>query len=162
MKPATLPQLQKELSHMSQQELLSICIKLAKYKKENKELLNFLIYGAHDRKEYFSGVKESLEESFSQINRSSAYTTKKGLQKMVRLITKHVRQSASLQTELELRLWFCMRIRQARINLDASQVTSNLFYREIERIKVVAAKLHEDVRADYASELSKLNISIDY
>lgn len=146
---------------MPPEEVLEICVKLAKYKKENKEFLNFILFGAQDKENYFSAVKEDLEEQFSQINRMSGWTTKKGLQKMVRLINKHVKQSGSLQTEIELRLWFCKRIRQTRVNLDLSQVSSNLFYREIERIKVVYHKLHEDLRTDYDKDLEFLSIRVD-
>jgi hypothetical protein len=160
MKTHTLSQLQKELATLPPKEALEICIKLAKYKKENKEYLNFLLFGVHDKENYFEKIKESLEDSFSQVSRTTAWTTKKGLQKMARLIQKHVKQSGSLQTEIELRIWFCKRIRQARIDLDASQVTANLFYREIERIKVVYGKLHEDLRTDYNDDLERLNIRL--
>jgi hypothetical protein len=161
MKSATISQLQKELKELPPEQVLEICVQLAKYKKENKEYLNFLIFGAQDKESYFEKVKEDLELQFDGINRMSAYTTKKGLQKMVRLLTKHIRQAKSQKTELELRLWFCNRIRRARINLDRSQVTSNLYYREVEKIKKVYGKLHEDMRYDYRKDLENLNISID-
>ena len=162
MKSNTIHQLEKELQNRSAEEVMEICIRLAKYKKENKEYLNFILFGADDKENYFTKVKESLEESFNQINRSTAWTTKKGLQKMARLVGKHTKQSGSLQTEIELRIWFCKRIRHARIDLDASKVTSNLFYREIDRIKVVYSKLHEDLRADYKNDLNLLMVETDY
>lgn len=161
MRSSSIHQLQKELKALPSEEVLEICIRLAKYKKENKEFLNFILFGAQDKENYFAKVKEDLEDHFSQINRSTGWTTKKGLQKMVRLITKHVKQSGSPQTEIELRIWFCKRIRQTRINLDLSQVTTNLFYREIERIKVVYSKMHEDLRTDYQKDLEFLNVPID-
>ena len=37
MKPATVPQIKKELTHLSKIELIELCLRLSKFKKENKE-----------------------------------------------------------------------------------------------------------------------------
>ena len=46
MKAATLNELRKELQALSSKELVEICLRLAKYKKESKELLTYLIFEA--------------------------------------------------------------------------------------------------------------------
>jgi len=41
---ASLSELQKELALLERKEVLELCIRLAKYKKENKEYLSYLVF----------------------------------------------------------------------------------------------------------------------
>ena len=133
-------------------------MRLAKHKKENKELLSYLLFEVNDEKDYLEKIKKSLDELFHEINRKSAYTTKKGLQKVVRNLNKFIKNSSKKETELDLRIYFCKKIRAARIDLNSSKIISNLYYREIDKIKNVYSKLHEDMQYDYKEDLEKLSI----
>lgn len=156
MKATSLSSLQKELKTFAPADVLDICMRLAKHKKENKELLHYLLFEAQDEKAFIQTISAEMDELFRAINRSSAYTTKKGLQKIVRLINKYIKYSGIPQTEIELRMYFCNKFRAARISLNSSQVISNLYYREVEKIKKAFAKLHEDLQFDYREEIEKL------
>jgi hypothetical protein len=131
-------------------------MRLAKYKKDNKELLSYLLFDATDEKGYVESVKQEIELLFSDINRHTTYTTKKGLQKVVRNMNKFIKYSDHKQTEIELRIYFCLKVRSSRINLDSSNVISNLYYREKDKISAAFSKLHEDLQYDYKEELEKL------
>ena len=48
MKTASIQELKQELQATSQTKLLDLCLRLAKFKKENKELLTYLLFEAHD------------------------------------------------------------------------------------------------------------------
>ena len=48
MKASSLNELKKELEYRDKKELLSFCMRLAKFKKENKELLTFLLFEKDD------------------------------------------------------------------------------------------------------------------
>jgi hypothetical protein len=52
MKPATISQLKQELKNRSSDELLKLCLDLTKYKKENKELLSYLLFEESDEQTY--------------------------------------------------------------------------------------------------------------
>lgn len=158
MKSHTIHEIQKELSILEKKDVLELCMRLAKHKKENKELLSYLLFEVNDEKEYLEKIKKSLDELFYEINRKSAYTTKKGLQKVVRNLNKFIKNSSKKETELDLRIYFCKKIRAARIDLDSSKIISNLYYREIDKIKKVFSKLHEDLQYDYKEDLEKLSI----
>ena len=58
MKAATLKEIKTELSHVSHDALLEICLKLAKFKKENKELLTYLLLESESEDGYIETVKE--------------------------------------------------------------------------------------------------------
>ena len=156
MKSATINQIQKELTALEPKQVQEICMRIAKYKKENKELLSYLLFDAIDEKRYVENVKKEIDNLFHEINRQTTYTTKKGLQKTVRNMNKFIKYSDNKQTEIELRIYFCNKVKAARINLDASNVISNLYYREKDKINTAFSKLHEDLQYDYKEELEKL------
>ena len=58
MKPAVISEIKQELNTLSAKELLELCLQLAKYKKDNKELLSYLLFEADDLPSYIAGVKE--------------------------------------------------------------------------------------------------------
>ena len=73
MKAATVNELKKELETRNQAQLLSFCLRLAKFKKENKELLTFLLFEAGDIAAYVENVKQETNGLFSEINPSNIY-----------------------------------------------------------------------------------------
>ena len=48
MKAVNVSRLKTELNNRSPKELLEICLRLSKFKKENKELLTYLLLEADD------------------------------------------------------------------------------------------------------------------
>lgn len=158
MKSHTIHEIQKELTTLEPKQVLELCMRLAKHKKENKELLSYLLFDRNDEKEYIEKVKKTLDELFHEISRKTTWTTKKGLQKVVRHLNKFIKNSSKKESELELRIYFCKKVKAARISLDSSKIISNLYYREIEKIKAAFSKLHEDLQYDYKEDLEKLSV----
>ena len=76
MKAATVTEIKKELMHRSQDELLNYCLHLSRFKKENKELLTYLLFESHDEQSYIEGIKEEVEQLFSEINNNSYFYIK--------------------------------------------------------------------------------------
>ena len=58
MKAVSISEIKKELTNLDGKTLQEICLRLAKYKLENKELLTYLLFEAHDESSYISLVKE--------------------------------------------------------------------------------------------------------
>ncbi|HEX8517092.1 MAG TPA: hypothetical protein VF868_12920 [Bacteroidia bacterium] len=160
MKAPSINQLEKELRTLEPQKVLEICVRLAKHKKENKELLTYLLFDSNNETTYITDAKKEIDEMFFEINRKSVYTTKKSLQKIVKNMNKLIKYSKSKTTELVIRVYFCRKVRASRISLDSSSIISNLFYREIEKIKVIFGKLHEDLQLDYKEELAHIGIAV--
>jgi hypothetical protein len=156
MKAASLHELQKELNALEPKQVLELCIRLTKYKKENKELLSYLIFEAQDERTYINGIKEEIDVMFFEMNKTTIYLAKKSLRKILRLTNKFIKYSGSKQTEIELKLYFCSKIKKSRIPIDTSLVLSNLYTREIEKIESAISKLHEDLQYDYKQELENL------
>ncbi len=156
MKTASIHELQKELNVLEPKQLKELCVRLAKYKKDNKELISYLLFEASDEKTYIKNIKEEIDILFIGINRNTAYLIKKSLRKVLRFINKFIKYSGSKQTEIELRIYFCLKIKTTQIPIENNSVLSNLYNRECEKIKTTFSKLHEDLQYDYKEELEKL------
>ena len=64
MKAATSNEIKQELKELSGAKLMDLCLRLARFKKENKELLTFLLFEADDLETYLKNVKEEVDENF--------------------------------------------------------------------------------------------------
>lgn len=107
MKAATIHELKTELTGLPAPQLAELCVRLAKFKKENKELLTYLLFEAFDEQAYVENIKTDMLQQFEEINRSSLYFVKKSLRKILRLLNKYIRYTASTETEVKLLLFFC-------------------------------------------------------
>lgn len=156
MKAATIHEIKQELNTTPPAALLDLCLRLAKYKKENKELLTFLLFEAHDEAAYIESVKRDIDEQFAGINHSNLYFAKKSLRKILRTTTKYIRYTGSKQAEVELLLYFCQTLINAAIPIHKSTALVNLYQFQLKKIAKVIETLHEDLQYDYLKELKKL------
>ncbi len=156
MKSATLKQIKDELKQKSDSNLIELCLKLSKFKKENKELLTYLLFEEDDEMEFIRGVKEEIDEEFNNINRATLYYIKKGIRKILRSVKKYVRYSKKKQTEVELLIHFCTCMREMSPSMTRSTVLVGLFERQLLLIEKSLSTLHEDLQYDYKREISEL------
>jgi hypothetical protein len=156
MKTATLSELKKELNTISPKQLLNLCMRLAKYKKDNKELLTYLLFEAENEQAYVKGIKLQMDEQFSEMNKSNNYLAKKGLRKILRSTNKFIKYSDSKETEAELLLYFCSKVKKSGIRIDSNTVLNNLYQQQLKKIDKVLSSLHEDLQYDYKKELERL------
>jgi hypothetical protein len=156
VKTGSLSDLKKELKTLPHEELLEHCLRLAKHKKENKELLSYLLFEAHDEQQFIKQAKEESEQLFSEINRSNIYYAKKSLRKILRLLNKYAKFSGQKQTEAELLIWFCRKLKSSGIPIKRHQVLQNLYERQRAKIEKAIASMHEDLQYDYRKEMEGL------
>lgn len=150
---ASLQEIKKELRTLDQETVEALCNRLAKYKKENKELLNYLLFEAHDERAYIENVKEEIQELFKTIPSSNVYLIKKTLRKILRFANKQIKYSGIKQTELELRIFFCTKMKEAKIPRVPGAVIFNLYQQQLKKIETSFAKLPEDLQTDYDRDM---------
>ena len=156
MKAVSLNEIKKELTHLDSKGLQELCMRIAKYKLENKELLTYLLFEAHNEPAYISMVKAEIDELFEALPKGNVYYIKKSLRKILRITNKQVKYSGQPTTEVELRLFFCQKIILAGIPLHQSRVLTNLFEQQVKKIDTVIGKLPEDLRYDYLHDFESL------
>ena len=88
MKAASIKQIKTELELMHPSDLVNACIRLAKFKVENKELLTYLLFESHNEIGYVQKAKEHISDDFSSLNKSQTYLAKK-------LFVRHYEQQIS-------------------------------------------------------------------
>ena len=88
MKSASLAQVRKELKTLSREELLDLIDKLAKYKRDNKELLNYLLFESLDEDSYVEAIKQDVTEAFESTNTRGFYLAKKSIRRALRIANK--------------------------------------------------------------------------
>lgn len=156
MKAATVKELRAELNNRSSKELVEVCLRLSKFKKENKELLTYLLYEAEDETGYIRSVQLEIDSQFEEINTRSYYFIKKGVRKILRNIKKYIRYSKKKETEVELLIYFCQKLKDFKPSIRKNDVLYNLYHRQINMIRKTVSKLHEDLQFDYNEELEEL------
>ncbi|MEI9810161.1 MAG: hypothetical protein WDO16_21105 [Bacteroidota bacterium] len=129
---------------------------MAVSKRKIKELLTYLLFEAHDEQGYITGIKKEIDEEFEAINLSQLYFAKKSLRKIVRIINKYCRYSGSKQTEVELRIHFCIQLKESGIPIERNAVINNLYLSQLKKINSVLSTLHEDLQYDYRKEVDEL------
>lgn len=156
MTSASINDIRKELQLTDPDVLQAICIRLARYKKENKELLNYLLFEAHNEHGYVQQVKTELELMFEEIAGKNLYLVKKILRKTLRYTNRQIKYSGLPQTELELRIFFCEKTVAAQIPLSTGTVLYNLYQQQLKKIGSVLGKLPEDLQGDYTTSLKTI------
>jgi hypothetical protein len=157
MTTASIQEIKKELRSHDADSLQELCMRLAKYKKENKELLNYLLFEAHNEQAYVENVKEEIRGLFKTVPASNVYFIKKSLRKILRIVNKQIKYSGIKRTELELRIFFCTEVRQAKIPMAVGTVLFNLYRQQLKKIESALAKLPEDIQTDYNRELKLIS-----
>jgi hypothetical protein len=156
MKAATIHELKKELSTLNPNEVEELCMRLARFKKENKELLTYLLFEAHNESSYIQSVKEEIDKGFAEINQSNLYFVKKTLRKILRNANKFIRYSGSKTTATEVLIYYCKKLKESGIPYRKSQMILNIYEGQIKKIHGLVKGLHEDLQYDYLPELNKL------
>jgi len=157
MTPASVADIKSALKNQDQKALTELVLRLARYKKENKELLSYLIFHSDDLRAYLAEVKEEMDEGFAAMNKGSIYLAKKTVRKVLRLANKHIRYTAAKEAEIELLLHFCQGMRKAKIDLFRSTALQNLFNSQLKKIRSAISSLHEDLQYEYEREVELIS-----
>jgi hypothetical protein len=155
MRSSSINEIKQELVTLKAGEVTALCLRLARFKKENKELLTYLLFEAQDEQHFIKNSKQEIEKLFAEINISHIYFAKKTLRKIVRVINKYSRYSGNKQTDMELRIFFCQQLKASGIPIRQNAVLHNIFDAQLKKIDAAMATLHEDLQHDYRKEISQ-------
>lgn len=135
---------------------MELCLRLLRYKKENKELLTFLLFEADDLPAFVKGVNEETDEGFAALHRDSYYIAKKGLRKILRMANKYIRYSGNKTVEVEVLLHFCRAFKGMKASWQKTAALANLYASQLKKIKTALNAMHEDLQHDYRRSLEQL------
>ncbi len=153
MKAASVKEIKSALENIPQKELVDICLRLVKFKKENKELATYLLFDETDEQGYINTVKESLALLFEDVNVSNPYFVKKTYRKIVRVTNKFARYSNEATTEVDLLLFVAERMATQKKGIGKSTALENIYLGLVKKIRKQVSALHEDLQYDYLRQL---------
>lgn len=156
MKAVSVVTIKKELQHLSSEELIQLCLRLSKFKKENKELLTYLLFEAHDESGYIETVKAEIDSQFETINTNSYFYIKKSVRKILRHIKKYARYSLKKETEAELLLYFCKKLKDFKPTITNNTTLINIYNRQLALVEKLVSSLHEDLQYDFGLNIEEL------
>ena len=156
MQAAPISDIKKQLKKTDATQLIEICLELARFKKDNKELLTYLLFEADDEGTYISAVKTEMDDLFAEINTSNLYFAKKSLRKILRNVTKYIRYTGSKTAEAELLIYYCKKMKMSGISFKKSPTLVNLYTGVLKKIDAVLNSLHEDLRHDYSAAVKDI------
>ena len=156
MKASTINELKQELVNSPASTLIDLCLRLARFKKENKELLTYLLFEAHDVSAYIKGIKNEMALQFADINKSNVYYVKKSLRKILRAARKYIRYSGLAIVEVELLIYFCESMKDLNISINKNPVLLTIYQNQLKKINNALKGLHEDLQYDYLKAVGKL------
>ncbi len=158
MKAASLKEIKTELEILPQQELVMILLRLGRFKKENKELLTYLLFEAINEQSYISAVKTEIDLQLLNLNTSNFFLAKKTIRKIIRTANKFIKYSGSKQTEIEILMHTCNEIKHAGIKIQKSPALKNIYASQLKKINAALNTLHEDLQYDYIREVKGLEL----
>ena len=156
MKAASLKEVKTELNHKSHTELIELCLRLSRFKKENKELLTYLLFEISDEEKYIESIQNVMDNEFEVINTNNYFYIRKSIRKILRLIKKYIRYSQCKETEVELLLYFSRKLQEFSPSIFESKALANLYQRNMDFVEKKISLLHEDLQYDYQQEIIQL------
>jgi hypothetical protein len=156
MKMATVKEIKSSLANATIDELVAYCLQLARFKKENKELLTYLLYEASDELQYINNVKYHLDELFETVNTTQLYFAKKTIRKIIRLANQYIKYSKLPVTTIEIHLHVAEKIKALQLPLTQNKTLFNMYTTLLKKIKETLASMHEDEQYDYSKRIQEL------
>jgi hypothetical protein len=156
MKAASIHEIKQQLLSLPPSRLTEICLRLARFKKDNKELLTWLLFEATDETAFIASVKKEIDLEFEGLPKPNPYLTKKSLRKVLRSTAKQIRYTGSPQTEVELLTYFLRKLHHSGIPFRDSPVLVNMYRQQLKKIREVVGGMHEDLQYDYLRDLQGL------
>lgn len=156
MKAASLATIKKELQQRPSEELLALCLRLGRFKKENKELLTYLLFEAEDEDHYVRQLKIHIQELFADVRKDHAYYARKSSRRILKEVKKYARYSNCKETEVALLLCYCANLKDVMKGLPKSRAMDNLYSRQLDLAKKRLEGLHPDLHYDYQLQIDQL------
>lgn len=156
MKAATSKQIKDFLQQLPAQELLALCLRLVRFKKDNKELLTYLLFHSVDEATYVQDLKDYIGGEFVQINDRSDYLAKKSMRRIIKTVNKFLKYSDEKTTSVEVLLCLCAELKVQALHFKNSVVIGNMYSAVITKIQNQINTLHQDLQFDYEKQLKEI------
>ncbi|MAJ31248.1 MAG: hypothetical protein CMC18_01145 [Flavobacteriaceae bacterium] len=155
MDTASIKQLKDTLSTLGREELIGLLLRMVKFKKENKELLTFLLFEVDDLDTYVYEITLEIKEEFENYRLKTAYYKRKGCRRILRVLKKYIKYAADKEVEVRLLLAYVSIAADFETYIN-DRVIQKIAFRQLLLAEKSILKLHEDLQYEYKLELEEL------
>ncbi len=152
MQAASIAELKKALVQLDHSELLDACLRLARFKKDNKELLTYLLFLSADEPEYAGYLCNEIDAFFEETPRMQ----RKTVRKVIRWMDKWLRFSGNKETEAQVRIHFCHALHNSKTPYEETTAMHNMYLGQIKKVHKAIEKMHADLRFDFRQQMQGL------
>ncbi len=152
MQTESISSLKKALLQMNSDQLVDACLRLARFKKDNKGLLTYLLFLSRDEAGYIDSLCGHIDEQFALTPKAH----RKTVRKIIRWMDKCLRFSGIKETEVQVRLHFCQALVSSKTPYQTSRVINNMLTGQIKKTRKAMEKFHKDVRLEYEQQIDLL------
>ena len=156
MKAASAKDIKEALQNLPESELLALCLRLSRFKKENKELLTYLLFEAADEESYVQELKSFIELEFEALPEKSAYLAKKSIRRIIRSVNRYLKYTDVKTTSVEVMISLCRQLRRLAKIYRESVAIQKIYSSHLKKVETIISTLHEDLQFDYRKELEDL------
>jgi hypothetical protein len=156
MKTRSIAEIKKELHHIDKADLIAHCLRIAKYKTDNKGLLSYLLFNQQNLQDTLAEMKEQISYDFSEVPPLDKHYSKKSIRKVLRTTLKFAKYIQQPELEIELLLHFCKEYKRRGLSFSHQPIILNIYFAQIKKIEKLISNLHEDLQYDYNKEVEVL------
>ncbi len=156
MKTASIKEIKTELENTPPDLLLELCLRVTKFKKENKELLTYLLFEKGDEQSYVNNVNNLLDELFETVNKTQLYFAKKTIRKILRTANRYIKYSDVKATEPDILIHVAKKINKLGVDLKGNAALNNLYFSLLKKINKSIEAMHEEEQYDYKKMIKEL------
>jgi hypothetical protein len=154
MIPASIDDIKKELKELPPKKVLDLTLRLARFKKENKELLTYLLFESHDEAGYIRTLEGDMDEKFGAVDPNPVSKAKKEYRKILRTINRQIKYIGNKSAAVELLLYFSMKLKNQENSLHPKLQT--IFLQQLTKAEKLLPLIEEDLQFDFRQKLDAL------
>ena len=156
MKIASINEIKSCLNDMEKEELISGLLRLVKFKNDNKQLLNFILFEEQNPEQYILQIKAEIDLAFDSLNGSQFYLAKKTIRKTIRIANKHIKFCSKDFVEVEVLLYVCQKIKDCPYDVEKFSVLKTIFQGLTKKIEKALSTMHADLQYDYQKQYASI------
>lgn len=156
MHSATIDTIKAELKQLPPKQVLDLLLRLARFKKENKELLTYILFESTNESEYVEQVKREIAEEMGELDGLPGYQYKKQFRKIQRKINKPIKYMGSKAATAELYLHMVRLISGKRKTNYLVPFLDKTVQQYMAKIEKLLPGIEDDLAADLRRQMKQV------
>lgn len=154
MRSASIDDIKKELRELPPKKVLELLLRVIRFKKENKELLTYLLFESHNEQGYIQVLKADISEQFAVVSPAPPSLAKKQYRKILRSINRQIKYIGSKAAAVELLLHFASTLREQDTSLHPKLET--IFLQQLAKAEKLLPTVDADLQFDFQQQIDTL------